>query len=82
MTNGDINLDLPYNESASTEDVATLALEEVFQLKEAVRNLLTRVEAIENHIINNSIPQYKPPGAEKHLPLGEVLTDLYNRTEK
>ena len=78
---GDINLDIPYTEHLSTWDMGSYAMAGVLTVKEDCNNLLKRIESIEKWILNYSVPMYKPPGSEKHLPLGEVLSDIYNRIE-
>ena len=75
MNIDDVNLDAPISE----EDRLTAALAGVMAAKQDAKNLLARIEAIENWILNNSIPQYRPPDSDKHIPLGKVLDDLYSK---
>lgn len=77
----DVNLDIPHNEQVSENDRLEAALVGVLAAKQEVQNLLKRIEAIENWIINNSVPMYRPPECNQHLPLGKVLDDLYERIE-
>ena len=76
---GDINLDVPYHEHLTSEQLASLAMGGVLKVQTDCANLLERIKTIENWVLSYSTPHYKPPGGEKHLPLGEVLTDIYNR---
>lgn len=78
---GDINLDVPYSEHLTPLEMASLSMGGVLKVQGDCESLLKRIETIENWVINYSVPHYKPPGSDKHLPLGEVLTDIYNRIE-
>lgn len=74
----DINLDEPL---ITNDERYIASIAGILSLKDDVKSLLARIEAIENHIINNSVPHYKPPGRDEYLPLGKVLDDIYSRLQ-
>lgn len=81
MNINDVNLDLPISEQMSPYEMGYLGMIGVVSVRQDLNNLHKRVETIEQHIINNSVPQYRPPDCNQHLPLGKVLDDLYERIE-
>ncbi|AFK66413.1 hypothetical protein SWPG_00166 [Synechococcus phage S-CBM2] len=74
----DINLDEPL---ITDDEKHIAAVAGILSLKEDLKSLLTRIEAIENHLINNSVPHYKPPGRNEYLSLGKVLDDIYSQLQ-